>query len=528
MKRPSLIFTAAALAVILAVCWSALAHDGEHHSPGGNGQANNEPMAAMGLTPCVNGMAGTFPCRDIDLASFLPLAQIGGGTGNDVWGWTDPLTAGSTTLLGRSSGISFVDSPTRRTPSTIGNLPTHNVDSLWRGPKVYRNPSTSSASRQPRHAGLRPHAVALPGRRPPRDLPPRRPHYNNFGSAHTIAVNEATGFVYVSGSRPARAEPLGDTSPNPRLSRRRLTRRCQEPLGPAFAVCVYMTATRTRRMRHLPRPTRRTAAGNLLQLQRGSLLTIVDGHQQSAPAQLSRTAYDNSNDGTNRNYAHQGWLTDDQTHFLLDDELDEQRKSLNTRTFIWDVTNLDAPFLRSVFQNQTTSIDHNLYIRGRYAYESNYRSGLRILDASAAPAGLLTESASYIYPITTSPRGVLQRQWANYPFSRAHVSPAALSRFCCTAPRASRTTREIDSAPSSSASTTATSLRERTSGLDSGRSSRPCVPTPAASTTAASRLGRLLRLIDSSDGYLSTLPPARSPGTCRASPFSRPAPVADA
>ena len=80
--------------------------------------------------------------------------------------------------------------------------------------------------------------------------------------------------------------------------------------------------------------------------------------------------------------------------------MDEQQQHTPTKTFIWDVTNLDAPFLRNVFQNQTTSIDHNLYVRGRYAFESNYRSGLRILDASAAPAGVLTEAAFFdIYPI---------------------------------------------------------------------------------------------------------------------------------
>ena len=47
-------------------------------------------------TPCVNGMAGPYPCQNVDLLARLNLAQLGatGGSPNaaDLWGWTDPLT----------------------------------------------------------------------------------------------------------------------------------------------------------------------------------------------------------------------------------------------------------------------------------------------------------------------------------------------------------------------------------------------------------------------------------------------------
>ena len=54
-------------------------------------------------------MAGPYPCRDIDLMAFLPHAEIGGGSGNDIWGWTDPLTGREYALVGRSTGTAFVD-----------------------------------------------------------------------------------------------------------------------------------------------------------------------------------------------------------------------------------------------------------------------------------------------------------------------------------------------------------------------------------------------------------------------------------
>ena len=47
-------------------------------------------------------------------------------------------------------------------------------------------------------------------------------------------------------------------------------------------------------------------------------MTIVDVTNKSEPKQLSRTTY------AGVGYTHQGWLTEDHKHFLLDDELDEK------------------------------------------------------------------------------------------------------------------------------------------------------------------------------------------------------------
>ena len=45
----------------------------------------------------------------------------------------------------------------------------------------------------------------------------------------------------------------------------------------------------------------------------------------------------------------------------------------------------------ATFTNDTTAIDHNLYVKGDRVYQSNYRSGLRILDASGVGEGRPTE-----------------------------------------------------------------------------------------------------------------------------------------
>src|SRR3954471_9392294 len=105
MNTRRAIVSLAILAALCLIAWSVLAHEGEHHSPGGNGQPGDAPMSAQGFTPCVNGLAGTFQCNKVDLASFLPTTDIDGTsevniTANDIWGWTDSSTDKEYALLG--------------------------------------------------------------------------------------------------------------------------------------------------------------------------------------------------------------------------------------------------------------------------------------------------------------------------------------------------------------------------------------------------------------------------------------------
>lgn len=76
-------------------------------------------------------------------------------------------------------------------------------------------------------------------------------------------------------------------------------------------------------------------------------------------------------------------MTEDQRYFYVNDELDEmQGKTDGTRTLIWDVAELDDPILVNEYVSQNKATDHNLYIRGNHMYQSNYVSGLRVLDIS--------------------------------------------------------------------------------------------------------------------------------------------------
>src|ERR1051325_4173698 len=324
MNNRRAVASLAFLAVVCLVAWSVLAHEGEHHSPGGTGQPGDAPLTAMSLTPCVNGFAGTFPCNKVDLAALLPVADIDGTTAtgvtaNDIWGWTDPTTDKEYALVGLSNGVAFVDVSNPTAPVYLGNLPGHTVDSLWRGMKVYRN-YLYVVSEAAGH-GLQVFDLArLRNVQSPPVTFTETAHYDNFGSAHTINVDEETGYLYVAGSRPNPSRtPNVDTCPGATSTRGGGLHMVdvRNPAAPAFAGCVnedgYTHETQCVIYRG---PDAQYQGREICFSSNEDTVHIVDVTNKSAPLQLSRTTY------AGVGYTHQGWLTPDQRTFLLNDELD--------------------------------------------------------------------------------------------------------------------------------------------------------------------------------------------------------------
>jgi choice-of-anchor B domain-containing protein len=352
-------------------------------------------LAAQAETTCTNGMAGPYPCREIDLMAFLPPEEIGGGTGNDIWGWTDPLTGREYALVGRSVGTAFVDITIPTRPIYLGLLPTHTVTSTWRGIKVFANHAfvVSEALN---------HGMQVFDLTQLRDVisPPmtfaETAYYAGFGSTHTLALNSATGFAYAVGTRTCEGGlHVVDV---------------RDPTAPRTAGCFAIDGyTHETQCVVYQGPDTVYRDREICLNSNEDTLTIVDATDKLEPMQLSRTGYDGSA------YTHQGWLTEDQRFFLVNDESDETTFKHPTRTWIWDVSDLDAPVLAAYYDGPTPSIDHNLYIRGNLVYESNYRSGLRILDVGAVAQGTLRELGFFdIYPADDA--AAFNGAWTSYPF----------------------------------------------------------------------------------------------------------------
>ena len=350
-------------------------------------------------TPCVNGMAGGYPCSNIDFLSFTAGSTLGGGDMNDIWGWTDPEFGTEYVLLGRTNGTAFVDISDPVNPLYLGNLPSAGSSSLWRDIKVDGNYAyiVSEASG---------HGMQIFDLTKLRNVvnPPvtftEDALYSGWGNAHNIVINEASDRAYGVGTNTfSGGLHIVDIS---------------DPLNPVimgdFAGDGY---THDAQVVNYIGPDATYAGNEIAFACNENSITVIDVTDPTDAVQLSRTTY-------NSQYAHQGWLTEDHKYFLSGDELDESNTGVNTTTFIWDVQDLDAPFLLGTFVSTTPAIDHNLYIKDNLCYQSNYRAGLRIANLDNIASGLMTEVGFFdLYP--SSDGAGFNGTWSNYPYFASGV-----------------------------------------------------------------------------------------------------------
>ena len=113
-------------------------------------------------------------------------------------------------------------------------------------------------------------------------------------------------------------------------------------------------------------------------------------------------------------YAHQGWLGEDRSLFYLNDELDEQSFGFTTRTRVFDVTDLASPAYLGHFSNGNSATDHNLYAADGMLFAANYRSGLRVFDASADPTA--PSEVAWLDTFRLDDIASTTGAWSNYPY----------------------------------------------------------------------------------------------------------------
>ena len=354
-----------------------------------------QPLASAALEPCVNGLADIYPCENIDLLSFTPLAEFGSSAGNDIWGWTDSTTGGEYAIMGTSDGTVFVDITDPINPVYLGKLPTHTSNSSWRDIKVYAD-HAFVVSEAGGHGMQIFDLTQLRSVASPPATFSNTAHFSGFGSAHNVVINEDSGYAYgVGAGTCAGGLHMVDIS---------------TPTSPVDAGCFSADGyTHDAQCVIYDGPDADHVGSEICINSNEDTITVVDVTNKNSPVQLSRTGYAGSS------YTHQGWLTDDQVYFLLDDETDEQSAGHNTRTRIFDMTDLDAPQFVGFHDADNPAIDHNLYVVGDLVYQANYRSGLRILSLADIANGNLEELAFFdIFPSSDS--AAFNGAWSVYPF----------------------------------------------------------------------------------------------------------------
>ncbi len=364
-----------------------------------------------GEVECAEGEIDIFGCSNVSLLSFVPVSDLGGPRGaetNDVWGWTDPQTGREYALVGLTDRATFVDvtEPTR--PVVLGWLPRTegSPGSTWRDIKVYEDHAFIVSDNAGEH-GVQ--VFDLAKLREVSDPPVEftaDARYDRVHSAHNIVIDTESGYAYAVGSS-AGGETCGGGLHMIDI---------REPTRPTFAGC-FADANPDMDVRGYTHDAQCLVYEGPDEEHRGKqicfnsnerALSIADVTDKDAPVSLAMVTYPNVG------YAHQGWVTDDQRYFFMDDEGDEFNNEFpGTRTLIWDIEDLDDPILAKEHFGTTFTSDHNLYVKGNLMYQSNYVSGLRILDISDPEN---PHEVGFLDTVPWSEEPVFDGSWSNYPF----------------------------------------------------------------------------------------------------------------
>ena len=369
-----------------------------------------------GQVDCSDGEAHVFGCGDVDLVSFIPSKDMGGNRGarvNDIWGWTDPETNRDYAIVGRTDGTSFVDVTDPPNPVVVGNLPKPDwaPGSTWRDMKVYMNHVFVVSD------GAANHGMQVFDLTRLREFSgelltfEHDAHYDRINSVHNIVINEETGFAYAVGSSRG-GETCGGGLHMIDI---------RDPKNPTFAGCFADARTGRSETGYshdaqcvvYRGPDEEHVGKEICLGSNENALSIADVTDKENPVALSMMTY------PNHGYSHQGWLTEDHRYFYMNDELDEVRGLTNgTRTMIWDVTDLDDPILVKEHVSENTASDHNLYIRGNLMFQSNYNSGLRVLDITDMDN---PREIAFFDTVPGPDSPSMNGSWSNYPFFESGI-----------------------------------------------------------------------------------------------------------
>lgn len=321
------------------------------------------------LYRCVDGMANGFPCNGLDLMAHIDNETLGGNTsieGSDIWGWTDPATGKEYALIGLTNSTAFVDISNPTAPIFLGRLNTNAGVNYWRDIKVYNN-----------HAFIVADVVGAHGMQvfdltklrfvsnPPQTFTADAV-YTGVESCHNIVINETEAVAYLVGcsstngggpifvdiSNPTNPTYLGDYTAGG-YSHDAQVITYNGPDSDYTGKQIYVGSQ-----------------GNTDEV------VILDVTDKNNVVAISNFTYPQTA------YPHQGWFTENHQYFILGDELDEQGFGFNSKTMVFDFTDLDNPTLLSSYFGPTAAIDHNGHVLSNEYYLANYTAGFRIVDIS--------------------------------------------------------------------------------------------------------------------------------------------------
>ncbi len=367
---------------------------------------------------CTDHKIAIFTCHNVEVLSFLPRSAIGVEDDDAIvtamWGWIDSTNKREYAIVGHTNGTSFVDVTDPVNPKYLGILPyTDDANpSKWRDMRVYRGYAYIVSDNAGPH-GMQVFDLAQLAKVTQAPVTFQATAvYDQVESSHTIAVNEKSGFLFIAGANGG-GETCGGGLHMIDV---------RKPATPVFAGCYseesiagmngpgYIHETQCVTY-HGPDP--RYKDREICLNASGAAVGISDVTDKAAPKTLSTASYPDAA------YAHQGWFTEDQRYFFVNDELDELRQvqrgdtAVRSRTILFDLKDVEDPVVVKDFFGPSSATDHNFFIRGRYMYQSHNATGYRIYDVQD-PTQL--KEVGYLDTYPSGDEAGFVGSWGNFPY----------------------------------------------------------------------------------------------------------------
>jgi len=331
-----------------------------------------------------------FDHQGVHLLSWLPPGELSDTTygANDCWGYVSP-SGREIGIIGLFDGAAFVDLTIPSDPVQIGHVP--GVPSLWRDIKVFQNYAYIVTEGD---GGIQ--VVDLSGVDGGVVTLVNTVTSGGTLATHNVALDEVSGYLYRCGGN-GQGIRVYDLN--------------ADPAAPQY---VGSWSSRYVHDAQVVTYTSGPYAGRQIAFLCGGLnngfsqpgLTVLDVTDKGNMFVRSQVTYPQPA------YSHQAWLGPDRHYLYLDDELDEGGGK-QTRTIVLDVSDLDDVQVASTFTASTTAIGHNLYARGSTIFEANYRSGLRVFDATDP---LAPTEVGWFDTWPGDDHAAFNGLWSNYPF----------------------------------------------------------------------------------------------------------------
>lgn len=374
-------------------------------------------LQAASATPaaCTQGVAGIFPCRNLDFQSQIPLAQFSSGpvSAANVWGFVDLNDNREYAVVGLRNGTAIVEVTDPVNPREVVTIAGNS--SPWREVKVYqvfdaaamRWRAYAYVTTEAANSGLQtidlsglPATARLAGT----NLETSSQHtlyVSNIDYATNAALPGLQPALYLAGSNLSggawRAYSLANPAAPQLMSSAPSTRYMHD------STSVVATGNRAAQCAALHDPCEVLVDFNV---ERVELWDVTD---KLAPVLLGSAT------NPNNRYIHSGWPTADGLHVVFHDELEEIQLGLATQLYTLNLADLRAPTVQRSHVGPTSTTDHNGYMRGSYYYVSHYRRGVVVYDAT--DPNQLTEVAHFDNYFTPSSNiAGTDGTWGVYPF----------------------------------------------------------------------------------------------------------------